>query len=84
MAVSTRGSGSLAVAIAVKDEFDNLLDGVACWVTADQAGALVVAGTLYTDSLGVVTFTLDAGTYYLWRQRGGLNFDNPLPLTVSG
>jgi hypothetical protein len=44
------------------------------WVTSDEAGTNVVAGTLQTDSEGNVTFLLDAGnTYYAWFQKDGVN-----------
>lgn len=38
-----------------------------------------------TNANGVVTFQLDAGTYYIWRQKATFNFtDNPQTLTVDG
>lgn len=38
-----------------------------------------------TNASGVVTFHCDTGTYYIWRQKAGLNFsDNPKTLTVDG
>jgi hypothetical protein len=52
------------------------------WVTTDLAGANVVASGK-TDSFGVVTFWLDAGVHYVWRQKSGWNFDNPDIETVS-
>lgn len=58
-------------------------DGVAVWITTDSAGSNVVAGTLYTDALGKVTFMLDAGTYYAWKQKSGANFTNPESFTVT-
>ena len=47
--------------------------GVAVWVATDAAGANVVAGTLITPSNGTVTFLLDAGTYYAFARKDGLN-----------
>ena len=52
------------------------------WVTTDLAGSNVVASGK-TDSFGVVTFYLDAGVHYIWRQKSGWNFDNPDTETVS-
>lgn len=44
------------------------------WITSDEAGTIIVAGALETDSAGLVTFLLDAGlTYYLWVQKDGIN-----------
>lgn len=48
------------------------------WITTDEDGENVVAGTLQTSSIGKVTFWLDGGlTYYVWVQKDGKNFDNP-------
>jgi hypothetical protein len=46
------------------------------WVTTDVAGTNVVASGK-TDALGVVTFYLDSGTIYVWRQKSGWSFTNP-------
>lgn len=58
------------------------IDGAEVWVTTDLAGANVVAsGT--TNTSGVVTFMLDAGTYYIWCKKSGYNFTNPDTEVVS-
>lgn len=58
------------------------ISGADVWATSDAAGNTVVAsGT--TDGAGQVTFYLDAGTYYIWRQKAGWNFTNPDTETVS-
>jgi len=77
------GSGALSVTVTVNDENSLPLDGVECWITTDSAGTNVVAGTLSTSALGVVTFMLDAGAYYLWRQLSGYNFTIPTAITVG-
>lgn len=77
------GSGAISFPITVQDEDSNPIDGVEVWVTTDSAGTNVVAGTLSTDALGLATFMLDAGTYYVWRQKSGYNFTNPVTITVS-
>lgn len=46
------------------------------WATTDVDGNNVVASSK-TDNQGEVTFYLDAGTYYIWRQKAGYNFVNP-------
>jgi hypothetical protein len=46
------------------------------WATTDSAGSVVVASGR-TDQNGTVTFYLDSGTVYLWRQKSGFNFTNP-------
>ena len=52
------------------------------WVTSDEAGNTLVASG-ETDENGQVVFYLDAGTYYVWRQKAGYNFTNPDTETVS-
>jgi hypothetical protein len=58
-------------------------DGVEVWVSTDIEGTNVVAGTLTTDAFGQVTFMLDAGTYFLWKQKAGVNFTNPEEIVVT-
>ena len=82
-AASVAGSGAISFSVTVNDESGNPVDGVEVWISTDSAGSSVVAGTLSTDALGVATFMLDAGTYYLWRQRSGYNFANPVTIVVS-
>jgi hypothetical protein len=82
--LTNSGSGSIISKIIVTDPAGHVLDGVACWISSDYGGTDVISGTLITNAYGVANFTLDAGTCYLWRQRGGFNFDNPTPLTIPG
>lgn len=46
------------------------------WATTDIGGTATVADGK-TDAFGKVTFFLDPGTYYFWRQKTGFNFTNP-------
>lgn len=80
---SAAGSGAIAYSITVEDENNDPIDGVEVWITTDSAGSNVIAGTLATDAMGLATFMLDAGTYYIWRQASGFNFTNPVAITVS-
>lgn len=52
------------------------------WATTDAGGDTVVARGV-TDAFGNVTFYLDAGTYYIWRELAGWTFVNPDIETVS-
>ncbi len=52
------------------------------WATTDSAGANIVASGR-TDMNGRITFYLDPGTVYLWRQKSGWNFSNPDAETVG-
>ncbi len=57
-------------------------EGVEVWVTTDSGGLnRVASGT--TDTLGNVTFYLDPGTYYVWKQLAGVNFTNPESMVVT-
>lgn len=47
--------------------------GAAVWITTDLAGTIIIAGVLYTNANGEVTFMLTEGqTYYLWAQKTGI------------
>ncbi len=71
------GKGAITWPYTVTDGYSGgLLDGVSVWVTTDSAGLNVIASG-FTDSGGVVTFYLDAGTRYFWRSLAGYDFTNP-------
>lgn len=42
-----------------------------------------IAASQRTNPNGIVTFYLDPGVYYLWRQKFGFNFANPVSFTVT-
>ena len=78
------GSGSISYPVTVtQSDGVTPIEGVQVWITTDLAGTNVIAGSLYTSSMGIATFVLDAGSYYLWRQISGWNFSNPQAITVS-
>jgi hypothetical protein len=83
MIAADSGAGAISHAYTLTDSADgNPIDGAEVWVTTDAAGVNVIAsGT--TNSSGIVTFMLDAGTYYFWRKRSGYNFTNPDQETVA-
>jgi hypothetical protein len=87
VAVSSRvsaGTGAIAYTTTVTAPTTGApIEGVAAWVTSDSAGANVIAGTQYTSASGVCTFMLDAGSYYMWLQLSGWNFNNPTFFVVS-
>ena len=80
----TAGSGSNSCTLTVNDDGGSPVEGVAVWVTTDEAGTNVVAGTEYTDASGEVPFLLDDGTYYCWKQHSDHTFTNPQSFTVAG
>ena len=79
---SLNGAGSISYPLTVTSS-GTPVAGVECWVTTDSGGTNVVAGTLTTNDFGVVTFLLDAGTYYLWRDSTTHSFPKPTTITVS-
>lgn len=58
------------------------IEGADVWATSDSGGSTVIASG-QTDVSGEVTFMLDAGTVYIWRQKSGWNFTNPDTETIS-
>jgi len=77
------GAGALSCTWTQKDEGGTQMDNVNVWISTDEAGTNVIAGTLVTNSSGEVTFMIDAGAYYVWREKAGYNFTNPQTWTVS-
>jgi len=76
-------AGSISHAITITDTGTSPVDNAQVHITSDAAGANIVQGPKYSDSLGVVTFQLDAGTYYAWREHSGYTWTNPLEITVA-
>lgn len=76
------GPGSIEHTITVLSEGDPV-DGAQVWVSTDEDGVNVIAGALTTDAFGEAVFMLDAGDYYQWAQKTGVNFTNPTSFTVS-
>ena len=82
LATSVAGLGAVTCNVTVTIDSVPLQD-CDVWITSDEAGTTVVAGTLQTNSSGIATFFLDAGTYYVWQQKDGYNFTNPDTLVVT-
>lgn len=76
--VSTRttlGAGGTPKVYTLTDGVNPIADA-SVWVTTDSAGANIIASG-NTNAYGQVTFMLDTGTVYIWRQKAGWNFTNP-------
>lgn len=77
-ASSLAGSGAIPFTYTIYEpDLITPIPGVEIWVTSDIAGNNVIAGVLVSDAVGQVTFMLDAGTVYVWRNLAGWNFSNP-------
>ena len=83
-AISSRGTlGSGSTSWPVTITVAGLpVEGVDVWVSTDSLSANVIARGV-TNGSGVVTFMLDAGTYYCWKQLNGYTFTNPESMTVT-
>jgi hypothetical protein len=77
------GPGGIEHTLTIRTTAGMPVGNVHVWITTDQAGGNVIAGTLDTNSQGKVTFMLDAGTYYFWCEKAGMNFTNPGQFTVA-
>lgn len=77
------GAGAITFVYTLTDA-DTMLPiaGADVWATSDSGGSTVLASGI-TNGSGQVTFYLDAGTVYIWRQKPGYNFTNPDTETVS-
>jgi len=71
------GAGAVTFVYTLTSSVDGTpIDEADVWVTSDIAGANILASGR-TDLAGQVTFYLDVGTQYFWRQKDGWTFDNP-------
>jgi len=81
---ATHGSGSWESGLGsglvawdyVVDDGTNGIPAALVVVTTDAAGSISVAHG-YTNNFGIVTFHLDAGTYYFWTYKADFTFTNP-------
>lgn len=80
---SSAGSGAISWDYTLTNSLTGLpIADADVWVTSDAGGTNVLASGR-TNASGVVTFMLDAGTVYIWRQKSGWNFTNPDQETVA-
>lgn len=79
---STSGPGSIQTTITCQSG-GNPVAGVEVWISTDQQGNNVVAGTLVSDDFGKATFLLDVGTYFVWRDSVSHQFPNPVQIEVN-
>jgi len=84
LVASAVGAGAASREVLVQDEDPAPIADASVWLTTDEAGTNVVAGTLQTNASGIVTFYVDAGeTYYAWARKFGVNFTNPATWVVG-
>ena len=76
------GAGDIPITFKVRQMSGAVVEAAAVYVTSDLEGTLVVAGRKYTNANGDVTFRLNHGTYYIWREHNSFTFSNPRTITV--
>lgn len=82
-AVSGSGTGTGSVSVPIQITNGSVgLDGAKVWATTDVEGTnVVVLG--FTNAFGNITFLLDPGTYYIWKELSGYTFPNPSTKVVT-
>jgi hypothetical protein len=80
--VASSSGGGAIVWDHYVDDGTNPLGNVYVEVSTDTAKSNVIASG-YTASSGTVTFNIDAGTYYFWKELSGYNFENPETVVIS-
>jgi len=73
----TPGAGAAEFTYSLTDAQTGLpIADADVWATLDTAGTIILASGR-TNQAGAITFYLDPGPVYLWRQKSGYNFVNP-------
>ncbi len=78
-----RGPGDSSHSMLIQTAAGIAIPQCTCWVSTDEEGDNVITDNQVTNSRGEVEFLLDAGTYYLFRQKDGYTFTNPQEFTVG-
>jgi hypothetical protein len=90
---SQAGAGASEQTITIEDDNTDPIADVKCWITStNDPSANIVAGPFTTTSAGLVVLASDSSskpmldadtTYYLWREKDGINFENPQSFTAE-
>ena len=78
------GDGSFLIELTIKLANGTVVPDTKTTVTTSSISprtGIVTSGTSLAG--GIISFYLDPGVYYIWRQKIGVNFTNPKILTVS-
>ena len=79
------GQGSTDTTLVIKDDNSNIVADVDVTIRATNDATADPVASGKTDAFGVCQPhpLLDAGTYFVWRQKTGMNFENPQTIIVS-
>ena len=81
------GTGSVNYTYTLTETKDGIdtgvpIPGADIRVSTDIAGTTIIASSA-TNTYGQITFLLDPGTYYFWRQKTGWTFTDPEEVVVT-
>jgi hypothetical protein len=83
-AAADSGVGAFRIEIRIKLDDGTLVPECDCVLTTSNTSPNIdIHGSAQSDANAVTRFDVDAGVYYLWRQKSGNDFDNPLTVTVD-
>lgn len=80
-----QGAGAFEINVTIKDADSVIItDCDVILTTSNESPRTGVYARATTNVSGIVTFYVDTGTLYVWRQKGGVNFsDNPLTMVID-
>lgn len=78
------GVGAHTISLTIKLSAGTVVSECDCILTTTNTNANTnVYASARSNPSGIVNFDVDEGTYYLWRQKAGVNFTNPKTVTVD-
>jgi hypothetical protein len=77
------GSGNILQTVTSQVAGGAPIPNVMVWITSDEAGETLIAGPQYSNELGVTSWMLSSGTYYVWQQKAGYSFTMPQEEVVA-
>lgn len=81
---SSSGIGFFTIQLEIKLSNGNLVPECDCVLTTSNTDSSTdIHGNARSDANAIAEFGCDEGTYYLWRQKSGINFNNPRIVTVA-
>lgn len=81
---SSPGIGFYTIQLEIKLSNGNLVPECDCVLTTSNIDSSTdIHGHVRSNANAIVEFGCDEGTYYLWRQKSGINFNNPRIVTVA-
>lgn len=73
-------TGQFIIPLTIKDDLSAIVPYCECTITTTTSA---VHSSGYTNSAGIIEFKLNEGVYYLWRNKAGYAFSDPVTLTIN-